>query len=47
MMRRYLGLATDVGSTMIYKTLNRNVEFICRTTIFQGLLTELTSPDHK
>ena len=43
----YLGTATDVVSTMTYKTLKRNGEYVCRTTVHPLIITELYTPEHK
>ena len=44
---RYIGMATDIGSTMTYKKLKGNGEYVCRTNVRPLILTELASPDYK
>ena len=44
---KYLGLDTDVGSTMTYNILKGNGEYICRNTVRPLVMTELASPEHK
>ena len=46
MLGRYLGLATDVSSTMTYKTLKGNGEYVCRTTFRPLIQTDISFPEH-
>ena len=43
----YLGPAIDVDSTMTYKTLKRNGEYVCRTNVPPLILTEIAYTDNK
>ena len=46
-LERYLGTATDSGSTTTYKILKGNGEYVCRTNVCPLILIELAYHCHK